>query len=81
MMPPLAIGDADLDELAAVTVDCVHEVVDAGERARSLCVASNVPPSERRRDCVAACIPAPGRLWRLLDLAGNDYLALARHLR
>jgi adenosylmethionine-8-amino-7-oxononanoate aminotransferase len=30
LMPPLAIGDEDLDELAAVTVDCVHEVVDAG---------------------------------------------------
>ncbi len=29
-MPPLAIGDEDLDELAAVTVDCVHEVVGAG---------------------------------------------------
>ena len=27
LMPPLAIGDEDLDELAAVTVDCVHEVV------------------------------------------------------
>ncbi len=27
LMPPLAIGDADLDELAAVTVDCVHEVL------------------------------------------------------
>ncbi len=26
-MPPLAIGDEDLDELAAVTVECVHEVV------------------------------------------------------
>lgn len=30
LMPPLAIGDEDLDELAAVTVDCVHEVVGAG---------------------------------------------------
>jgi adenosylmethionine-8-amino-7-oxononanoate aminotransferase len=29
LMPPLAIGDEDLDELAAVTVDCVHEVVSA----------------------------------------------------
>jgi adenosylmethionine-8-amino-7-oxononanoate aminotransferase len=29
VMPPLAIGDEDLDELAAVTVDCVHEVVGA----------------------------------------------------
>jgi adenosylmethionine-8-amino-7-oxononanoate aminotransferase len=29
LMPPLAIGDEDLDELAAVTVDCVHEVVGA----------------------------------------------------
>ena len=27
LMPPLAIGDDDLDELAAVTVDCVREVV------------------------------------------------------
>lgn len=27
LMPPLAIGDEDLDELAAVTVDCVHEVL------------------------------------------------------
>ncbi len=30
LMPPLAIGDEDLDELAAVTVDCVHEVVSTG---------------------------------------------------
>ncbi len=30
LMPPLAIGEEDLDELAAVTVDCVHEVVDGG---------------------------------------------------
>jgi adenosylmethionine-8-amino-7-oxononanoate aminotransferase len=30
LMPPLAIGDADLDELASVTVDCVREVVDSG---------------------------------------------------
>ena len=30
LMPPLAIGEEDLDELAAVTVDCVHEVVGAG---------------------------------------------------
>jgi adenosylmethionine---8-amino-7-oxononanoate aminotransferase len=29
LMPPLVIGEEDLDELAAVTVDCVHEVVDA----------------------------------------------------
>ncbi len=27
LMPPLAIGDEDLDELAAVTVDCVHEIL------------------------------------------------------
>jgi adenosylmethionine-8-amino-7-oxononanoate aminotransferase len=30
LMPPLAIGDEDLDELAAVTVECVHEVVGSG---------------------------------------------------
>jgi adenosylmethionine---8-amino-7-oxononanoate aminotransferase len=30
LMPPLAIGDEDLEELAAVTVACVHEVVGAG---------------------------------------------------
>jgi adenosylmethionine---8-amino-7-oxononanoate aminotransferase len=30
LMPPLAIGDGDLDELAAVTVECVHEVVGSG---------------------------------------------------
>jgi adenosylmethionine-8-amino-7-oxononanoate aminotransferase len=32
LMPPLAIGDADLDELAAVTVDSVHEVLAGGLR-------------------------------------------------
>jgi adenosylmethionine-8-amino-7-oxononanoate aminotransferase len=31
LMPPLAIGDEDLDELAAVTVDCVHEVLGGRE--------------------------------------------------
>ncbi len=30
LMPPLGIGDDDLDELAAVTVECIHEVVGAG---------------------------------------------------
>lgn len=29
LMPPLAIGDEDLDELAAVTVDCVHEILNS----------------------------------------------------
>jgi adenosylmethionine-8-amino-7-oxononanoate aminotransferase len=32
LMPPLAIGGADLDELAAVTVDSVHEVLAGGLR-------------------------------------------------
>jgi adenosylmethionine-8-amino-7-oxononanoate aminotransferase len=30
LMPPLAIGDEDLDTLAAVTVECVREVVGSG---------------------------------------------------
>jgi adenosylmethionine-8-amino-7-oxononanoate aminotransferase len=77
LMPPLAIGDDDLDELIGATVDSICEVVqpaDSLSRFRGAAAARSAAGLRRRLNPRTAHDS-------LLDLASNDYLGLARDPR
>ncbi len=77
LMPPLAIGNDDLDELIGITMDSIREVqrpADSLSRFRAATAARNSAGLRRT-------LQPRGPHDALLDLASNDYLGLARDPR
>ncbi len=77
VMPPLAIGDDDLDELIGVTMESIREVLrpaDSLSRFRGAAARRQAAGLRRK---LTPRTPHD----TLLDLASNDYLGLARDPR